>query len=107
MRAVDTGRQNEGSRRTSFLDSFLRNLLRAFRQTPLARLAIRSDRRLRLRETLSLGDRRVVAILECDRKEFLVAATAQSISLLAPLDRPETELRVVQPAEGRAARADR
>lgn len=64
---------------------FLAELGRAFRKTPLARLRIRRTRRLRLRETLSLGERRLVAIVECDEREFLVGATGQTISLLARL----------------------
>lgn len=107
MRPLDMDNQNETAQTTSFFDSFLRNLVRAFRRTPLARLTIRAGRRLRLRETLSLGDRRMVAILECDGKQFLLAASAQSISLLAPLDRPDAGLRMVQGVETRAARADR
>jgi hypothetical protein len=57
----------------------------AFRRTPLGRLKIRRARRLRVRETISLGERRLVAIVECDEREFLVGATGQAISLLAPL----------------------
>jgi hypothetical protein len=70
----------------AILAAFLGELRRAFHRTPIARLRIRRDRRLRLRETLSLGERRLVAILECDRREYLVAATGQTVSLLAPLE---------------------
>lgn len=107
MRPIDAGGRNNAGQDKSSFDSLLHNLVRAFRRTPLARLTIRAGRRLRLRETLSLGDRRTVAILECDGKQFLLATTAQSISLLATLDRPEAGLRVVQADEARAARADR
>jgi len=45
-----------------------------------------SRRRLRLCETLSFGEKRFVAIVECDRRTYLLAGAPQSISLLARLD---------------------
>ena len=45
----------------------------------------RRERRLRLCETLSLGEKRIVALVQFDDRRFLIAATAQNISLL-PLD---------------------
>jgi flagellar biogenesis protein FliO len=85
---LEAGRGNG----TDFFTVFLSGLRRALHRTPLGRLKIRRDRRLRLRETLSLGERRLVAIVECDRQEFLVAATAQAISLLAPLGEASDEV---------------
>src|SRR5580658_7015234 len=46
----------------------------------------RRTRRLKLCETLSLGDKRLVALVECGNQRFLIAATAQNISLLEKLD---------------------
>ena len=46
----------------------------------------RHDRRLRLCETLSLGEKRFIAVIEYDRKKFLLAGTPQNISLLQRLD---------------------
>ncbi len=45
----------------------------------------RRPRRLRLCETLSLGDKRLLALVECEKQRFLVAATAQNISLIQSL----------------------
>ena len=45
----------------------------------------RRPRQLHLRETLSLGDKRMIAVVEFDRRRFLVAATPQRISLLQDL----------------------
>ena len=45
----------------------------------------RKVRRLRVRETLSLGDRRFVAVIEFDRQEFLVGGSGNSLELLARL----------------------
>jgi len=86
---------------------FLAELGRAFRRTPLGRLKIRRARRLRVRETISLGERRLVAIVECDEREFLVGATGQTISLLAPLGAAWVSPEEEQPARSRAARAGR
>lgn len=46
----------------------------------------RRVRRLRISETLSLGERRFVAILEFDGQEFLLAGCANSLELLARLE---------------------
>jgi flagellar biogenesis protein FliO len=45
----------------------------------------RRQRRLRLCETLSLGDKRLIAVVEYENQRFLVAATPQRISLLQSL----------------------
>jgi flagellar biogenesis protein FliO len=42
--------------------------------------------RLRLCETLSLGEKRFVAVVEYGRHKFLLAGTQQNISLLQRLD---------------------
>ncbi len=44
---------------------------------------IRKPRRLRVSETLSLGERRFLAVIEFDRQEFLVGGTGSSLELLA------------------------
>jgi len=48
----------------------------------------RSGRRLRLSETLSLGEKRFLAVVQFQRQEFLVGGTGNSIALLARLDPP-------------------
>jgi len=45
----------------------------------------RKARRLRVCETLSLGDRRFVAVIEFDHQEFLVGGSGNSLELLARL----------------------
>ena len=45
----------------------------------------RRTRRLKLCETLSLGEKRILALVECENRRFLIAATAQNISLLETL----------------------
>jgi flagellar biogenesis protein FliO len=51
------------------------------------RRAVRSRkaRRLRVCETLSLGERRFLAVIEFDRQEFLVGGSGNSLELLARL----------------------
>jgi flagellar biogenesis protein FliO len=45
-----------------------------------------NGRRLRLCETLSLGEKRFLAILECDHRTYLLAGTPDSVALLQCLD---------------------
>lgn len=42
----------------------------------------RAKKKLRLRETLSLGDKRFLAVVEYRHQEILVAGTASSITVL-------------------------
>jgi flagellar biogenesis protein FliO len=51
----------------------------------------RQPRRLRLCESLPLGDRRFVAVVEFERSRFLVGGTAGSLVLLARLESPGDE----------------
>jgi flagellar biogenesis protein FliO len=48
---------------------------------------IRSERHIRLCETLSLGPRGFLAIVRVDDQRFLVGGTNQSLALLAELSR--------------------
>jgi flagellar biogenesis protein FliO len=64
-----------GSKLASFLN----------RITSLAS-AHRRERRLRLCEMLSLGEKRFVAVVEYGQEKFLLAGTPQNISLLKRLD---------------------
>jgi flagellar biogenesis protein FliO len=55
----------------------------------------RRERRLRLCESVSLGEKRIVAIVQVDDQRFLIAATSQNISLLqllgpAPAEKEST-----------------
>ena len=43
-------------------------------------------RKLRLRETLPLGEKRFLAVVQFEQEQFLVGGTGQSISLLARLN---------------------
>jgi flagellar biogenesis protein FliO len=49
------------------------------------RLGKRPERRLRLCESLALGERRFVAVIEFERQRFLLGGTGQSLALLAQL----------------------
>jgi flagellar biogenesis protein FliO len=48
--------------------------------------ARRRERRLRLCEILSLGEKRFIAVVEYGQEKFLLAGTPQNISLLKRLD---------------------
>jgi len=50
----------------------------------------RPRRKLRLCETLALGERRFLAVVEFERQRFLIGGTASSVALLSRLSaRPE------------------
>ncbi len=55
-------------------------------------LGRRSPRRLRLCESLPLGDRRFVAVVEFESSRFLVGGTSASLVLLARLERDVDEI---------------
>jgi flagellar biogenesis protein FliO len=58
----------------------------------------RRERRLRLCETLSLGEKRFIAVVEYGKQKFLLAGTPQNISLLQSLDEGVREIdRAAQP----------
>jgi flagellar biogenesis protein FliO len=62
----------------------LKNLLTGVRSINCKR----KPRSMRLRETLPLGDRKYLALVEVDGHRFLVGAAGNSLSLLARLSLP-------------------
>jgi len=54
-------------------------------------LSRRAPRRLRLCESLPLGERRFVAVVEFEQSRFLVGGTSASLVLLARLGSPRNE----------------
>jgi flagellar biogenesis protein FliO len=78
-----TNPQGATAAKPSALD-LLRSVLG--RMTSISRSRVwRKRRRLRVCETLSLGNRGYLAVVSYRRQEFLVGGTANSISLLAQL----------------------
>jgi hypothetical protein len=57
----------------------------------IAGLRRSSPRRLRLAETLPLGEHRFVAVVEFESFRFLLGGTPSSLVLLARLEKPESE----------------
>jgi flagellar biogenesis protein FliO len=76
MESNPTNQQRNGLE-TAF-KGFLRWTQRAMRS--------RRTRRLRVRETLSLGERRFLAVIEFDSQEFLVGGTGNSLTLMARMN---------------------
>ena len=46
------------------------------------------SRQLYLRETLALGERRFIAVVEFERQKFLIAGTGSSVAMLTALPNP-------------------
>lgn len=63
---------------------------RLARLTALAKkIQVRQNRkRLRVCETVPLGDKRFVAVIQVDDQQFLLGGSSTSISLLAQLEKP-------------------
>jgi len=66
--------------------SFGARLLSRLHQVASRLVAGRRERHLRLCETLSLGERRFLAVVQYHEHRFLVAGTSHSIALLRQLD---------------------
>jgi flagellar biogenesis protein FliO len=58
--------------------------LRLWRAVPAMRIS-KAPKRLRLCESVSLGEKRVVAVIQYETQKFLVGGSASSVSLLARL----------------------
>ena len=77
---------------TNAISSFTANaasLWKSFRDGFGARLRAglaTRPRSLTLRESLSLGDRRFVALIECDGQRFLVGGGNQTVQLIARMN---------------------
>ena len=56
----------------------------------IRRVSQRRQKRLRLCESLPLGERRFVAVVEFEQSRFLIGGTQGSLVLLAPLQNAET-----------------
>jgi len=61
----------------------------AFRKWGAGKLPGSGGSRLKVEETLALGDRRFVSILKVDDERFLIALSPQAVSLLTRLDSVE------------------
>ncbi len=75
--SISQARISSGTTWATALGQFMRWARQAMRP--------RKVRRLHVRETLSLGDKRFVAVIEFDRQEFLVGGSGNSLALLARL----------------------
>ena len=63
--------------------------LYAFRRWGASRLPGSGGTRLKVEETLALGDRRFISILKVDEERFLIALGPQGVNLLTRLDNVE------------------
>lgn len=73
----------------------------------IARLGHRAPRRLRLRESLPLGEHRFVAVIEFESKRLLIGGTPSSLVLLAHLDSDPSDPRFAEAGSAGAAIEER
>jgi len=97
--ALEHAERNETGR---FQASRMPNLPSAWWQK-LLRVSRRAPKRLRLCETLPLGERRFVAVIEFEDSRFLVGGTSSSLVLLAQLNRGEDGMHSLPVAASPAA----
>lgn len=50
-----------------------------------------TPKRLRVLETVTLGDKRLVAVIQADGQRFLIGGGPAGVSLLTPLDHPRSK----------------
>jgi hypothetical protein len=81
--------QRSGS--SSILRPLAESIASAWKWLAQKRTAQISSRRLKVAETVSLGEKRFVSILQVDGTNFLLGGAAGSVSLLAILDKQSTE----------------
>ena len=82
--------------------AFLQWALRAFRSFLTRARSSRTQKTLHLRETLPLGEKRFVAVVEVDQERFLIGASANSVSMLARLQAPESFARTLERTKDRS-----
>ena len=68
-------------------DFLLKVLSEMWARVPQVRVR-QNRRRLTVCESVPLGDKRFVAVIQIDDKQFLVGGASNSVSLLAQLDKP-------------------
>jgi len=75
----------------SFLRPLARQAVAAWKWLEQKRTSQVTSRRLKVAETVSLGEKRFVSILTVDDVNFLVGGAAGSVSLLAILDKQDKQ----------------
>jgi len=73
-----------GNGKVSWKRNYLANTLR-WLAAALQSWRKQPSRQLRLRETLALGERRFIAVVEFERQKFLIAGTGGSVAMLTAL----------------------
>jgi len=58
----------------------------------------RPEKQLRVSETVPLGEKRFVAVLQCEGRKFLIGGGSSGVSLLTSLDAIQNPLESLQPA---------
>jgi hypothetical protein len=73
-----------------FLRPFVEQATSAWKWVEQKRVQQIANRRLKVAETVSLGEKRFVSILQVDGTQFLIGGAAGNVSLLAILDKQQT-----------------
>lgn len=86
MNAIENSQSNSSNVFVGFFQSLVSGAVALFQRSPLASVLIhKREKKLRLCETVSLGERRIVAVVQYEDQQFLVGCAGSSIDLLATL----------------------
>ena len=81
----------EAGRGPQYLRNTLAFLQSAWRWLEGKRTQQMASRRMKVAETLSLGEKRFVSILKVDGAQYLIGSSASGVQLLAVLDQAQAE----------------
>ncbi|MGA8298060.1 MAG: flagellar biosynthetic protein FliO [Terriglobales bacterium] len=82
--ATDASRSLSQSGPATYVRQFLSRLAAQARKIQVRQ----NKKRLRVCETVALGDKRFVAVIQVDDQQFLLGGSSNSVSLLAQLEKP-------------------
>jgi flagellar biogenesis protein FliO len=86
-------------RKTSAWREFQSCIQRVWQWFQHQRQTQQRNKRLRVSETVSLGEKRFLAVVQIDREQFLVGGSASSVSMLTRLENPTGFAEVLQQRE--------
>ena len=103
--APDLGEQEATEARPRPWEPLLHALLQAWSWIQRKVTSQRTKKRLRVCESVSLGEKRFIAVIQVDGEQFLVGGSSSSVSTLARLERPQEFADVYRVCEQDLSRA--
>lgn len=89
-------REKESAAGSSALGTQVIGLFQKFLTWTKSRVARQSKKRIRVWETVSLGEKRFLAVVQVDGEQFLVGGGSNSIAMLTKLEKPQAFSEVLE-----------